>query len=218
MTSRAALLPLAMALLAGCGGPLFAPPPPEVSIYRSPELGRNGRERVLVLPFRHRDEGVSRAVTEAFALELAKTQAFEVISPEDPQAGPAADTPLWDDGGLDVPALVALRRRLNVQALVLGHVTHYRPYDPPVLGLRVQVVSTRSGSVLWGAEACFDAREEGVRALMRKFHGRRLSDQAETYGWRILLDSPRHYAQFVSRQLVATLGADAGRLLAEKTP
>jgi hypothetical protein len=164
--------------------------------------------RVLVLPFRHADARAARAVTEAFALELAKSQAFEVLSPDDPSCQALGGLKLWDNGGLDLRAMTTLRRRCKVEGLVLGHITHYRAYAPPVLGLRVQVVSARSGAVLWGAEGHFDARQESVRALARHFHDRVLDASGRSYGWSVVLDSPRHYAQFVSQQLVATLRAD----------
>ena len=92
-----------------------------------------------------------------------------------------------------------------MDALALGHVTQYRAYDPPVLGLRVQIVSTGSGGVLCGAEGCFDAREAGVQASMQRFHGQHLDTDDRSYGWKLLLASPRHYAQFVMHELLATL-------------
>jgi hypothetical protein len=176
-----------------------------VNAYRSPALERMGRRRVLVLPFRDADRGAARTITEAFALEVEKTQALEVVSPYGPASKILEQLTIWDNGGLDVRALTTLRRRFDLDALALGTITQYRAYDPPVLGLRVQVVSARTGGVLWAAEGCFDAREAGVRHLMERFHAQRLEHGERNYGWQILLSSPRHYAQFVANQLVATL-------------
>jgi len=203
------LAPLAAALALGCTLP---PPPqrhalPRLSAFRSPALARLGRLRVLVLPFRHTESGVTRSITEAFTLELEKTQALEVVSPYGAAAKTLEGLSVWEDGGVDVRALSILRRRLDVDALAIGRVTQYRPYDPPVLGLRVQVISARTGGVLWGAEGCFDAREAGVRDQMQRFHARRLDASPRSYGWQLLLSSPRHYAQFVAHELVATFEA-----------
>jgi len=210
------LLALALLALAGCAQPLEdlqeavtrrnPPPPPRVIVYRSRILPNATRLRVLVLPFRHLDPSASRAVTSAFVLELEKSQMFEVISPYG-QAAPVLDeVRTWQEGGLDVRGLIAVRRRLGVDALVLGHVLDYRPFDPQILSLRVQIVSTRTGAVLGGAEACFDARESGVQAAMKCFHEHRLEGPDRPSDWRLLLASPWHYAQFVSHCLVKALG------------
>lgn len=212
MRAARALLPIAASIALGCFPPTDRRPritsePPWVSTYRAPALYATGRQRVLVLPFRHLDQEAADCVTESFALELEKTQALEVVSPDDPEAKRLEQIKVWENGGLEVAALTTLRRQFKVDAVALGHVTQYRPYDPPVLGLRVQVVSTRTGAVLWGAEGCFDARDSGVRAMLERFYEHRLDDADRNYGWKLLLASPRHYAQFVAHQLVATLKA-----------
>jgi len=210
------LLALAALAVAGCTHPFEEleeavmrrepPPPPRVIVYRSRLLPNAARLRVLVLPFRHLDPSASRAVTNAFVLELQKSQMFEVVSPYG-QAAPVLDeVRMWQESGLDVRGLIAVRRRLGVDALVLGHVLDYRPFDPQILSLRIQVVSTRTGAVLGGAEACFDAREAGVQAAMKSFHEHWLEGSDRPSDWRLLLASPWHYAQFVSHCLVKALG------------
>jgi len=223
MTSRALLLPLAAALLVGCAQAPVVPKPtrwPELRAYRSPALARGARRRALVLPFRHDDHSVSQWITAAFTLELEKKNAFDLLPPDGLQAKATDRLALWDGHCLDVRALTALRRRLKVDAIVVGHVLHYRPYDPPVLSVRVQVVSTHSGGVLWGAEGAFDAREAGVQRLMQRFHYAHLEETGRGLGWRLLLSSPRHFAQFVAHELVATLspdGRDRGPAVASNT-
>jgi len=214
---RAALL-AATVLACGCVPTCIVPEPPRVNAFRSHVLARMVRPRVLVLPFRYLDQEAAQAITEAFILELEKTQAVEVVSPYT-EAGKALEgIQVWDNGGLDVRALTTLRRSHRVDALAIGQVTQYRPFDPPVLGLRVQVVATRTGAVLWGAEGCFDARESGVRALMQRFHDCRLETGERSFGWEVLLSSPRHYAQFVAHQLVATLEAPRPSVVAAARP
>ena len=169
------LLPLVALCALGCMPQALPPKPkpailPQVRTFRSGGLARAGRLRALVLPFAHGDRAVSKAVTEAFAVELAKSHHFEVLPPDGPQAELLEHLPVWEGDCLDVHALSVLRRRLNVDAIVVGKILSYRPYSPPVLGLRAQVVSTRTGAVLWGAEATFDAADAGTCYLLEKFH------------------------------------------------
>ena len=200
------LSPLTLLLALGCVE-LFAPAPRQpirINTYRSRLLGQLGRQRVLILPFRHLEQEAAQGITEAFALELEKAQIVEVISPEGPAARLLERLAVWNNGGRDIHCLNTLRQQYKVGAVAVGCVTQYRPYDPPVLGLRVQVISTRTGSVLWGAEGCFDAREASVQAEMERFYKDYLEVEGRAYGWKLLLTSPRHYAQFVAHQLVAT--------------
>ena len=211
MTHRVCLIPLALLLALGCipsASRQQCAKPPEVRCYRSSSLARARRRRILVLPFRYADHSASRAVTAAFALELEKGQTFEVLTPDSPEGKVAERLGVWDGGCLDVHALTALHRRSKIDAVALGHVLRYRPYDPPVLSVRVQVVSTRTGGVLWGVEGAFDARDAGVQQLMEQFYDTQLAMSRRGLGWRLLLSSPRHFAQFVAHELVATLRPD----------
>jgi len=205
------LLPLALLLAIGCMPMDDIEPrqrsaqPPEVRFYRAKALDSGRPLRILVLPFRHGDDTTSRSVTAAFALEMEKDQTFEVIAADSQERKVAERLNLWDGDCLDVHALTALRRRCKIDAVALGHVLRYRPYDPPVLSVRVRAISTRTGAVLWGAEAAFDARDAGVQQLMERFYDKQLAFARRGLGWQLLLSSPRHYTQFVAHELVATL-------------
>jgi len=200
------LWPIAAVVALGCEmPPLYSPPPPKIGTYRSHALVKLKRPRTLVLPLRHSDPQASRQITEALVLELQKSQVVEAISPYGPETEFLKDLALWRDGALDVRALTTLRKRLGADAVVAGALTGYRPYEPPLVGLKVQLLSARTGRVLWGAETCLDARDGGVKTLMRHYYAERIADGTPSYGWKILLASPRHFAQFVAYQVVATL-------------
>ncbi|MFW6162213.1 MAG: hypothetical protein ACODAJ_05545 [Planctomycetota bacterium] len=212
MTARPRLLPLAtlLALAVGCGpAPTVEPPRPvvlpEVRAYHGDSLRRAGRLRTLVLPFRHNDRSASEAVTQAFALELAKAQHVEVLADDSRAAELGQRLGVWDGQCLDIHALTVLRRRLGVGAVACGSILRYRPYGPPILGLRVQLVSTRTGGVLWGAEGTFDASNAGTQYLMRRFYELWMEDTPRSLGWRVLLHSPRQFNQFVVHQLVESI-------------
>lgn len=210
MTLRRLLAPLAALCVLGCIQPPVPPRPkptilPQVRTFRSGGLARAGRLRALILPFAHGDRTVSRAVRDAFAIELAKSHRFEVLPLSGPEAELVERLPVWDGGSLDVHSLSVLRRRLNVDAIVVGKILSHRPYSPPVLGLRAQIVSTRTGAVLWGAEATFDGADAGTQYLMEQFHGFWLDDSPRRMGWKVLLNSPRQFNQFVAHQLIATI-------------
>ncbi len=209
--TRCALLLLAVPLVVGgCMPPEVILPPrpvvlPEVRAFHADSLDREGRLRALGLPFRHRDRAASASVTEAFALELAKAQHFEILPADGPEATIAERLGVWDGDCLDVHALTVLRQRHRVDALVCGKILRYRAYNPPILALRVQAVSTRTGGVLWGAEGTFDAGDAGTQYLMRRFHEMWLDDSPRSLGWRVLLHSPRQFNQFVAHQIVESI-------------
>jgi len=208
MTRGALLIPLAALLTAaGCAPKVVCEPPkpvvlPQVRAYHGADLVGGGRLRTLVLPFHHSDRAATASVTEAFALELAKAQHFEVLPPDGPEAAMAEQLGAWDGNALDVHALTVLRQRLRVDALICGRILRHRAYSPPILGVRVQAVSTRTGGVLWGAEGTFDA---GAQYLMTRFHDLWLEDAPRSLGWKVLLHSPRLFNQFVAHQLVASI-------------
>ena len=190
-----------MALL-GCAQPkpspirLYGSPPPEIDA-----------QRIVVAPFLygHRDERVSREITEAFIIELQKLGRFEIISPYTVAGQAAAEGELWRDGVVDLPTMVKLRRRLKAEAFVFGTITHYKPYRPPILGVKVSMVSARTGAVVWAAEAVFDASNVATEEHVKAYYDGTSDVEGEHLGWKVVLLSMRRYAHFVSHQLLSQL-------------
>ena len=194
------LLALAALCAAGCrtvGGP-------KPKVYRNPNVGN--LRRVVVVPFGVAESSrkASPIVTSAFTLQLQEKCPFQVILAPANDDRLAEQSEMWRNGRIDVDKLIEARSEYRADAFVFGLVTHYKPYDPPVLGLRIAMLSGNSGAVLWESEAVFDA---GDKVLHDYFECRfeAGSQRDSLYGPKLVFVSPRVFAEYSAVEMVRTL-------------
>jgi TolB-like protein len=182
----------------------FAPQCAITNWSRAPRFERLGIRRVAVVPFvdRSRYAEASKRLTEAFALELRKTRKFDVLTLErgEPLARLAASRARFDA----VEARM-LGETLNVDALVLGEIVEYEPYRPIAIGLRVVMIDTRSGRVVWSVDETLDTGELAVANLARQYYYDVVDPAASQFLDDRVLLSMRSFARCVCYHFVRTL-------------
>ncbi|MDR4509765.1 MAG: hypothetical protein MRJ65_16285 [Candidatus Brocadiaceae bacterium] len=162
--------------------------------------------RVLLLPFEYDvdREAVIDEVTEAFAVELRKIGQFEIVLPLENKSVASLKHEIWVKGSFDIHTIIMLQKQYDVDAIIFGEITHYRPYEPMSLGVKVGMVSTDNGAVLWSADGVFDSNENEVAELVQHYF-ESTHQKTALYGWKLILLSMRRYSQFVANQITATL-------------
>jgi hypothetical protein len=148
--------------------------------------------------------------TSALAMAIQGTLCCDTLLPAAGDERLAAESILWQSGRVDVESLIVAQKAYLADAFLFGTVTQYKPYDPPVLGLKLRMLSARTGDVIWAAEALFNAHEQDVRALAeRYFQNSGMKDCL--YGPELVLVSPKLYTDFVAAQVVRPLGEQLQR-------
>jgi hypothetical protein len=186
---------------AGCSAPQA-----RVHTYSTRSVIVDPPARVVVVPFAvggpHREAGP--IVTQAVALAMQGALSNDVFTASLKDERIAAESALWQRGRIDMSTLVAAQKDYLADAFLFGAVTEYRPYDPPLIGLKLRMISARTGGVLWAAEAAFDARDSEIRDLgVAYFKDSGLRDKL--YGPDLLFVSPKQYATFVAQEMLQPL-------------
>ncbi|MCF6154403.1 MAG: hypothetical protein E3K36_03950 [Candidatus Brocadia sp.] len=205
MKSIQSILFICLLAVMGCSS---APPhrSSSLSYNKTDEYKKICLRRVLLLPF---EDNVDRdaiidEVTEAFAVELRKIGNFEVVVPSGNNALLTTEHGIWDKGSIDLTTLLTLRKNYDADAIVFGNITHYRPYEPMLLGVKVGMISTDTGDVVWSADGVFDSNENEVAELVKHYF-ESTHQKSALYGWKLILLSMRRYSQFVANQITETL-------------
>ena len=206
MNRAAAPLGLAaLALLGGCGLP-GKPVAKPVPAHFGSAAEINAVRRVMVLTFEtapgvHADTEMLR---DTFVHELVKMHKFELVPlPE----GDEDDDEVYQSlrrGRISIESLTTLGERYNLDGVLLGTVTAYRPYKPPYLGLRVQLISLHSATAVWAVEAIYDASDAQSVDDIRHYAQSYLAKNDSLHGWEMILISPEQFATFVSHRVVGT--------------
>lgn len=192
----------ALALVSGC----TAQKRQHCATYISGGLDTDIPRRVIVVPFDGRE--CSRAArmiaTDAMSLELQGALLCDVIPAPVDDERLMAEIGLWKSGRVDPDSLIAAQKTYGADAFVFGTLTQYKPYDPPIMGIKVRMLSARTGDVLWACEAVFDAHAPDVRKAAK-----RAMKRAGPKRWLgtddIVFMSPRYFSRFVASEIVRPL-------------
>ncbi len=189
----------------GCSS---APPRHSSSLNynKTGEFKKTQIRRVLLMPFEYDvdREATIEEVTEAFAVELRKTGSFEVVVFTENKTTFTPERNIWVKGTVDLNIILTLKKLYDVDAIVFGSITHYRPYEPMLLGVKVGMISTDTGAVVWSADGVFDSNENEIAELV-KYYFESTHQKSALYGWKLILLSMRRYSQFVANQITETL-------------
>ncbi|MBI5306780.1 MAG: hypothetical protein HZB37_00145 [Planctomycetes bacterium] len=205
MKQALGILALGLLIFGGC---LSTPPKSSssLSFNKSTSFNTMHIRRVLLLPFEYTTdrEAVIDEVTEAFVVELRKIGSFEVVVPTGDKTLLFSEQEVWVKGSINFASVLTLRRKYDVDAIIFGNITHYRPYEPMLLGVKIGMISTDTGEVVWSADGVFDSNENDVAELVKQYF-ENTHQKSSLYGWKLILLSMRRYSQFVANQLTETI-------------
>jgi hypothetical protein len=157
-----------------------------------------------VMPFvnRSRYAGASKQLADAFVLELRKARAFDVTAyPYDEPLAHLAST----RGSFDAVETRMLGETLNVDAILIGEIVEYRPYRPLAIGLRILMIDTRSGRVVWTVDETLDTDELAVANLARAYYYDVIDPRASEYRVERVLRSMALFSRCVCYHFIRTL-------------
>lgn len=191
----------------GCISLLFKKEFKSISFYKSEEYNDANVQRVLLVPFTFetRRDKIVKEVTDAFFIELQKSTKFDTIVPQESLDLFLQQGDIWNRGVVRAEIIIEARKRYKVDAIIFGTITQYKPYEPPILGVKVGMFSTVSGNVMWSSDAIFDSSESSVIQLVKTYYKNKFQKKQTLYDWRIILLSTKRYAQFVAHHIIVTL-------------
>jgi len=201
-------LALALAVLAGCAQKSAAPPR-RINAYVSPKAGEVKRVMVVLFGSNGADMSVRRTVTDSFVRSMRDRHHLQVLTAPEGDDRLSVQFEMWRRGQMESDTVILAKKQYRCDAFVFGVVTDYKPYDPPVLGLRAAMVSGDSGAILWEAEGLFDASDKN---LYDDFSARftNTSRGESLYGSKLVFMSTEMFAEFVADDLLMTLDKAPG--------
>jgi len=88
----------------------------------------------------------------------------------------------------------AISRLVGADAILVFAVTHYDPYDPPLIGISAQLYGEGS-RVLAVAQRVFDASRDSTVTDIKAFASRRIP-AASPYGWREYVVNQQQFIKY----------------------
>ena len=180
--------------------------PKSINSYLAEPTDLANVRRIMVLPF-HAEAGSTldtNKIRDAFVSELQKLRRFEVV----PLSDGARENDILNAslarGRISTEAMVRLCNRYALDGLFVGAVTAWRPYSPPHLGLRTQLISVHSGASIWAVDTIFDSADRTTISDLQHYVTRTQRDDGNLHGWEMTLLSPAKFTNFVAHRCVGT--------------
>jgi hypothetical protein len=109
------------------------------------------------------------------------------------------------DSAYTLEQLVATRKMLAVDAVLIGTVTSYTPYPHMAMGLQLKLIDLRDGQVAWAMEQVWDTADKTTEERIKKYFERELRPGFSPLGEQLAMLSSINFVRFVTYDVVETL-------------
>jgi hypothetical protein len=94
--------------------------------------------------------------------------------------------------------LLAARKMLGVDAILVGTVTSYTPYPHMAMGLQLKLIDLRDGQVVWAVEQIWDAADKTTEERIKKYFEQQLRSGFSPLGGQLASLSSINFIRFVT--------------------
>jgi hypothetical protein len=101
--------------------------------------------------------------------------------------------------------LLATRKMLGVDAVLIGMVTSYTPYPHMAMGLRLKLIDLRDGHTAWAAEQVWDTADKATEERIKKYYDRQIRSGFSPLGGQIAILSSINFVRFVTYDVTESL-------------
>lgn len=207
---RAILLLLPLVVLSGCSFHRVHVPMVD-NYYLNPNknVSAIGRTALVELDNVSSYPQISTDVTEALFQALQKKQVFglSVVRQDDPVW---RSLQLDPDSTYTLEQLVAMRKTLKCDAILIGTVTGYQPYPHMTISLRLRLVDLADGQLLWGLEQIWDTADKTVESRIKSYFQRRMRSGFAPLREELVVISSLKFIKFVVYEVAETLQPERG--------
>lgn len=206
MLKRALLtLPVLAALVASCAAPTSVPTIGSAQIVS--DFESYTIRRVGFLPFQplHASQLAPQdvgSIETSFHAEFASSTPYDIVPLSESDLSEIADLEPFRKGTYAPAAILAIRDRYRLDALLVGSVTARQVTPPLVLGAQLDLISCETGQTLWSADILLDASIEATRDALRIWASEELGEE---HAARMAMISPRKFAHFAAYQMARLL-------------
>lgn len=173
----------------------------------TPDFHSYSLHRVGLIPLAGRMLDVEQRafLQDALASELTHSSPFEIVVLDALDLEEVPESEPSRRGSYRPATVLALARRFNLDAVLVGTVTDYQAFAPQRLGLSVDMVGVETGLPIWSAELMLDASQKPVQESLIAWREVEQATGTTTESLDVYMISPRRFAQFAASQIAQVL-------------
>jgi len=203
------LVPIVLlALTCGCKTPLNHSGMTN-SYYLNPYKDLNTLGRIVLVEFDNNSgyPNISTDMTKALFVALQKKQIFglTVVHQGDPEWRNLQEN---IDSLQALKGLLAMRKTLKCNGLLVATITEYQPYPRLAIGLRLKLLDLTDGQLLWGLEQVWDTADKNIEKRIKQYSKDELRSGAPSLREELMVISSLKFIKFVAYEVAETLDRD----------
>lgn len=214
--SRFILLLLLPVLFSGCQFNTVTPPLPDFYYQNSnKDLSSVGRTALVELNNYSAYPKASTDVTQALFQALQKKQRFglAVVDRSEPawrslqaeiNSAPQVKS-VQGQPAYTRDELIAIRKTLKCDAVLVGTITQFRPHPHMAVGLRLKLVDLRDGQLLWALEQIWDTSDKTTENRIKIYFQYQKRSGYAPLREQLAVVSPLEFMKFVAYEVAETL-------------
>jgi hypothetical protein len=183
------------------------------NFYLDASVPKGSVRRVILVPpedYSGSAKGdLSRDIYKSFYDHLQKSKKFDVVRSDDVLSREQKETigkmHIEKDGSYDSDALYGICSSVNAQAVIFTTITQVSAVKPFVLGVKMNMVYTETGKIIWAVDEVFDASRDDTKNLARYYYyEKKDTSHNPSLGWEIILTSFSEYTGFYFTSIIET--------------
>lgn len=174
--------------------------------FRDPLLESGQVQRVLALPLMDetpQGDG-SLVISQAVRDELFKLRRFDLVQANPGDAALQPGNGPKQTGRIEVATIIELGRRYGVDAVLFGALDHYRPYDPPAVGMSLSLVDVETGRIIWHVRDFIDGADQRT-ALAMRYYFEDETARDEVFESDLMSTAPQWFARFAAQRVANSM-------------
>jgi hypothetical protein len=194
-----------LTLLPGCVIYTFQEPLNQF-YYLNPnkDLSTIGKVALVELANNSSHPNISSSIIEALYQALQKKQLFSIsiIMQDDPDWN---SLQIESNASYSSKQLLAIKKTLKCDAILIGTITEYQPYPHMTMGLCLKLIDLNDGQLVWAVEEIWDTSDKKTEyRIERYFNINNRSDLTPLHK-ELMAVSPIKFQKFVAYEVAETL-------------
>jgi len=190
--------------LAGC---IYYTPAEQPRDYfylnQNKNISNIGKVALLELENQTNQPQISQKLTNAIFQALQKKQAFSLKTITRQSASFQSLQLNKDDYSPE--KLLAIKDKLNCNAVLFGSVTEYTPYPHMTVGLKLKLLDLNDGQLIWAFEQIWDAADKSTEKRIKKYFCENIRSDLTPLHEELMAVSPIEFIKFVTYEVAQTL-------------
>ncbi|MCK5708654.1 MAG: hypothetical protein KAI43_13485 [Candidatus Aureabacteria bacterium] len=174
--------------------------------------------RVLFVPCKdisgYQSEDFLSEIDSVFLKQLRRSKKFDIVPYEqvlnEEQKKFIDSMDIERKGSYDADTLYEIGRKVNVQGILFGSISEYNPKKPILLGVKINLIHIRRGTIVWAVDEIFDAARDDIKNLARAYYYENYDTSLNpSLKWEFILNSMKDFSNFYFYEMIKTFSPKA---------